>query len=71
MIYYHGLRYVKASVATFCELAFPLTSVIAEAVILKRFLSPVQTVAAVILILSLLYLNLGKVKVDVEEVDKL
>ena len=71
MIYYYGLKFVKASIATFCELAFPLTSVITEAVILKRFLSPVQTIAAIILILSLLYLNLGKVKIDVNEVDKI
>ena len=37
----------------------------------KRFLSPVQLVAAVVLIASILYLNLGKVKVDIEGIDKI
>ncbi len=71
LIYYNGLKKVTASVSTFCELAFPLTSVITEAVILRRFLSPVQFISAVILIMSILYLNLGKVKVDVKEIDKI
>lgn len=70
LIYYNGLKHVKASIATFCELAFPLTSVIVEAIVLKRFLSPIQTVAAIILVGAILYLNLGKVNVEVEEIDK-
>ncbi len=70
LIYYNGLKKVSASVSTFCELAFPLTSVMTEAFILKRFLSPIQFVSAVILVLSILYLNLGKVKVDIKEIDK-
>ena len=70
LIYYNGLKSVTASVSTFCELAFPLTSVITEAVVLKRFLSPVQLFSAVVLVTSILYLNLGKVKVEIEEIDK-
>ena len=71
LIYYNGLKNVTASISTFCELAFPLTSVITEAIVYKRFLSPVQLVAAVVLIASILYLNLGKVKVDIEGIDKI
>lgn len=71
LIYYNGLKHVKASVATFCELAFPLTSVIVEAVVLKRFLSPIQTIAAIVLVGAILYLNLGKVNVEVNEIDKI
>lgn len=70
LIYYNGLKSVKASVSAFCELAFPLTSVIVEAVVLKHFLSPVQIIAAVVLISSVLYLNLGKNNVDIKEIDK-
>ena len=70
LIYYNGLKSVTASISTFCELAFPLTSVVTEAIVYKRFLSPVQLVAAVVLIVSILYLNLGKVKVDIEGIDK-
>ena len=62
---------MTASISTFCELAFPLTSVVTEAIVYKRFLSPVQLVAAVVLITSILYLNLGKVKVDIEGIDKI
>ena len=71
LIYYNGLKSVTASISTFCELAFPLTSVVTEAVVYKRFLSPVQLVAAVVLIASILYLNLGKIKVDIEGIDKI
>jgi len=71
LIYYNGLKSVTASISTFCELAFPLTSVVTEAIVYKRFLSPVQLVAAVVLITSILYLNLGKVKVDIEGIDKI
>ena len=71
LIYYNGLKNVTASISTFCELAFPLTSVVTEAIVYKRFLSPVQLVAAVVLITSILYLNLGKVKVDIEGIDKI
>lgn len=68
LIYYNGLKYVKATVATFCELAFPITSVVTEAIIYKRFLSPVQLVAAIVLVLIILYLNLGNVKIKTEEI---
>ena len=59
-IYYLGLKNVPASIATLCELAFPLTSVILEAVLRHRVLSPIQFIAAFILISSILYLNTSK-----------
>ena len=67
LIYYNGLKYVKATVATFCELAFPITSVVTEAIIYKRFLSPIQLVAAIVLVAVILYLNLGNVKIKTNE----
>lgn len=67
LIYYNGLKYVKATIATFCELAFPITSVVTEAIIYKRFLSPIQLVAAIVLVVVILYLNLGNVKIKTNE----
>lgn len=67
LIYYNGLKYVKATIATFCELAFPITSVVTEAIIYKRFLSPIQLVAAIVLVAVILYLNLGNVKIKTNE----
>lgn len=63
LIYYYGLKYITASMSTFCELAFPLTSVFAEAIFLGKMLSPIQSIAALVLVLSILYLNLGKVEI--------
>ncbi len=67
LIYYNGLKYVKATIATFCELAFPITSVVTEAIIYKRFLSPIQLVAAIVLVAVILYLNLGNIKIKTNE----
>ena len=67
LIYYNGLKHVKATIATFCELAFPITSVVTEAIIYKRFLSPIQLVAAIVLVTVILYLNLGNVKIKTNE----
>lgn len=48
-LYYYGLKKISASVATICELAFPLTAVILEYFIHKNILNPVQWVGAFIL----------------------
>lgn len=60
-IYYSGLKGTSASVATLCELAFPLTSVVLEGVLRHRVLSFVQIIAALILISSILYLNFSNI----------
>jgi drug/metabolite transporter (DMT)-like permease len=48
-LYYYGLKKVSASVATICELAFPLTAVILEYFIHKNFLNAVQWLGAIVL----------------------
>ncbi|MBA4318197.1 MAG: EamA family transporter, partial [Flavobacterium sp.] len=48
-LYYYGLKKISASVATICELAFPLTAVILEYIIHKNLLNAVQWLGAVIL----------------------
>ncbi|HOI29851.1 MAG TPA: EamA family transporter [Melioribacteraceae bacterium] len=53
-LYYYGLKKVTASVATICELAFPLTAVILEYFIYGNILDPVQWLGVVILIFSII-----------------
>ncbi len=53
-LYYYGLKKVTASVATICELAFPLTAVILEYFIYGNILHPVQWLGVVILISSII-----------------
>ena len=60
-IYYLGLKGTSASVATLCELAFPLTSVVLEGILRHRVLSFIQIIAALVLISSILYLNFSNI----------
>jgi drug/metabolite transporter (DMT)-like permease len=53
-LYYFGLKRISASVASICELAFPLTAVILEFVLRQNILGPVQWVGAIILLMSIL-----------------
>lgn len=50
LIYYYGLRSTRASVATMCELAFPLASVLLNWLVLGATLSATQVAGGVILL---------------------
>ncbi|MCZ7601452.1 MAG: DMT family transporter [Melioribacteraceae bacterium] len=52
-LYYYGLKIVTASVATICELAFPLTAVILEYLLRGNILNLVQWLGVVILLYSI------------------
>lgn len=52
-LYYYGLKKISASVASICELAFPLTAVVLEYFVHGNILSPVQWIGAIILLLSI------------------
>ncbi|MFA7290287.1 MAG: DMT family transporter [Melioribacteraceae bacterium] len=54
VFYYYGLKNISASVATICELAFPLTAVILEYFIHQNILSAVQWFGVTILLLSII-----------------
>ena len=59
-LYYYGLKKVTASVATICELAFPLTAVILEYFLRGNILDVIQWVGVIILIISIIkvsYIN--------------
>ena len=53
-LYYFGLKRISASVASICELAFPLTAVILEFALRGNILGPVQWIGALILLFSIL-----------------
>jgi drug/metabolite transporter (DMT)-like permease len=58
LIYYYGLRSTKASVATLCELAFPLAAVIVNWKFLGATLSMMQIVGGLILLFAITRLSL-------------
>jgi len=53
-LYYYGLKKISASVASICELAFPLTAVVLEYFVHGNILSPVQWIGAAVLLGSIL-----------------
>lgn len=53
-LYYYGLKKISASVASICELAFPLTAVVLEYFVHGNILSPVQWIGTVVLLVSIL-----------------
>lgn len=53
-LYYYGLKRISASVASICELAFPLTAVVLEYFVHDNILSPIQWVGAAVLLVSIL-----------------
>ncbi len=53
-LYYYGLRRITASVATICELAFPLTAVLLEYFLRGNMLNIVQWLGVLILFLSII-----------------
>ncbi len=56
-IYYKGLQYTKASVATLAELGFPLAAVVVNYFFLDAVLTPIQLAGMAILLFSIFQLN--------------
>jgi len=63
-LYYYGLRKVRASLATISELMFPVSAVIFDYVVNRSVLSPVQWVAAAIMVFAILKLTTSQDKID-------
>lgn len=53
-LYYFGLKRISASVATICELAFPLTAVMLEYFLRNNILDVVQWIGAGVLLVSII-----------------
>jgi len=64
-LYYYGLRKISASVATICELSFPLTAVILEYLLRQNILDPFQWLGVVLLFYSIL--KVSRVKITARE----
>ncbi|RMG36212.1 MAG: EamA family transporter, partial [Methanobacteriota archaeon] len=56
-LYYYGLKHISASVATICELAFPLTAVILEYLVHDNLLHSAQWVGVVLLLGSMIQVS--------------
>jgi len=57
LIYYYGLRSCRASVATLCELGYPLAAVVVNWKFLGAALSPIQVAGGCILLLAIVRLS--------------
>jgi drug/metabolite transporter (DMT)-like permease len=57
-IYYYGLRKIKASIATFAELMFPVSAIIFDYFLNGKLLSFVQWIAAAVLLFAILQISM-------------
>ncbi|MEN8138748.1 MAG: DMT family transporter [Bacteroidota bacterium] len=62
MLYYYGLKRVKAIIATIMEQFFPISAVFFDYIINGSILLPVQIVSAVIMIFAIINLNTDNVR---------
>ena len=59
-LYYYGLRNVKASLSTFLELMYPITAVVLDYFVNKTTYSPIQWIAAFVMLFAIIMLNTEK-----------
>jgi drug/metabolite transporter (DMT)-like permease len=60
-LYYYGLKRISASVATICELSFPLTAVVLEYLIRGNILDIIQWAGVLLLFMSILRVTRFKI----------
>lgn len=60
LLYYYGLKNVKASISTISELFFPISAIFFDYFINDNVLSQIQWISAGIMIFAIVRLNLGK-----------
>lgn len=53
ILYYKGLRYIKANIATMCELCFPISSILFDYIFNGNILSPVQWISVFVMLISI------------------
>ena len=56
-LYYFGLRQIPASVSTICELAFPISAILLEYAIYKKYLSVAQWAGTIVLLYSIVKIS--------------
>jgi len=57
-LYYYGLKRIRAMTATICELFFPISAIVFDYIFNKSILSPIQWIAAIIMIGAILRISL-------------
>ena len=62
LLYYYGLKYVRASISTISELFFPISAIFFDYLINGNLLSPVQWVSAAFMIFAIIKANLERPK---------
>ncbi|NDF13829.1 hypothetical protein EB061_00685 [bacterium] len=62
LLYYHGLRRVRASTATVLELSFPLSAIMINSRVLGFELQPMQKIAAILLLAAILGLTQSSIE---------
>jgi drug/metabolite transporter (DMT)-like permease len=62
-LYYYGLRKIKAIMATISELLFPISAIVFDYLINDSLLSPVQWVAAAVMLFAIVRLNSAPEKI--------
>ncbi|MGL4641551.1 MAG: DMT family transporter [Cetobacterium sp.] len=53
LLYYLGLRHIRANIATMCELCFPVSSIVFDYIFNKKMLSPIQFISAGMLLFTI------------------
>ena len=61
LLYYKGLRYIKANVATMCELCFPVSSILFDYIFNGNVLSIIQILSAVLMLYSIYKITKNRV----------
>ncbi len=61
-LYYYGLRNVRASLSTFLELMYPITAVVLDYLVNHTVYSPMQWVAAFVMLFAIVMLNMSEKK---------
>ncbi|MCX5773548.1 MAG: DMT family transporter [Fusobacteria bacterium] len=57
LLYYHALKYVKASIATLCELSMPITAVVLDYIVNHAHYSCIQWTSAIIMVVGLYFIT--------------
>lgn len=60
LMYYYGLKYIKASVSTIIELFFPISAILFDYFINHNVLSTVQWISAAVMIFAIIRANMRK-----------
>lgn len=58
-LYYYGLIRINAMLATMCELFFPISAIVFDYIFNGKVLSPIQWIAATLMIFAIIKLNQG------------